>query len=124
MARIDAENALRKRTNHPQEFGDGLAPDHPLAIAAQRTLDRATEDFERIKQRAETKTAAWQAASGALANAETWLKRGRPGGCTLEAVEIEPPKLNKNDVLLDAVPRLQRRGRELKAHIHRVRSAC
>ena len=39
------------------------------------------------------------------------------------AVESEPPRLNKNETVTDAVERLRRRGRELKADLHRIASA-
>jgi hypothetical protein len=124
MARIEAENALKRLVSHPQEFGRGLKPDDPLVVAAERVLAKATDDFERIKQRSETRSAAWQAASGALANVETWLKSGRPGNTTLEAVEVEVPKLGKNETsLLDAISNRRRRVRELRADLHRIESA-
>ena len=123
MAKIGAGNALTRLTSHPQDGGFGLKPDDRRVFEAQRTVDRATEDFERIKQRSETRTAAWQAASGALANAETWLKRGRPGNTTLEAVEVVEPKLAKSEGILDGIERLRRRGRELRADLHRIASA-
>lgn len=54
---------------------------------------------------------------------ESFLRDGRPGNTSLDAVEIEPPKLNKGETVLDAVERLRRRGRELKADAHRIQSA-
>jgi len=113
----------RKRTSHAQEFGDGLAPDHPLVIAAQRHLAKMTDEFERLKALQEIRATAFQAASAAQANVETWLKSGVPGNCTLEAIEIEPPKMLKTETVLDAVERLRRRGRELRADVHRIQSA-
>jgi hypothetical protein len=58
-----------------------------------------------------------------LTNVEEFLKSGRPGGTTLEAVETEPPKLAKGETVIDAIERLRRRGRELQADLHRIRSA-
>jgi hypothetical protein len=122
--KTDAANARRHLTDHPQDWGKNLPPDHPSVVQAQRTLDRATEDFERIKQRSEAKTAAWQAASAALANIETWLKSGRPGGTTLEDFDGPEPKLVKGEnSLLDAIENRRRRTRELKADLHRIASA-
>jgi hypothetical protein len=87
-------------------------------------VDKSTEDFERIKQRSETKTAAWHAASGALANAEVWLKGGRPHGTTLLDYDGPEPKLAKGEAgLLDAVENRRRRVRELEADLHRIRSS-
>ena len=124
MARVDAANALKRLTDHPQDFGSGLKPSDPRVIAAQRTLDKATADFERIQQRSETKTAAWHAASGGLANAEAWLPDGRPHGVTLQDHETEPPKLAKGENgLLDAIEARRRRCRELCADQHRIRCA-
>ena len=63
MARIEAANTLKNLTDHPQDFGHGLKPDDRRVIEAQRLLDKATDDFERIKERSEMRTQAWQSAS-------------------------------------------------------------
>jgi hypothetical protein len=47
----------------------------------------------------------------------------RPHGTTLEDYDGEEPKLLKNETVTDAVERLRRRGRELKANLHRIQSA-
>jgi hypothetical protein len=100
-----------------------LPPDHPLVIEAQKHLDKMTADFERLKQLQEVRTAAWQAASQAKTNCEDWLRHAVPGNCTLEAVEIEEPKLNRGESLIDGIERHRRRVRELKADLHRIASA-
>jgi hypothetical protein len=123
MARIEAENALKRLTDHPQDFGHNLPPSDARVTAATKHLEKMTADFQRLKELQEVRTAAWQAASGALANAETWLKRGRPGNTTLEAVEVVEPKLAKGEGTLDGIERLRRRCRELRADLHRIASA-
>jgi hypothetical protein len=123
MARVEAENALKQLTAHPQDFGHNLKPDDRRVVVAEKHLAKVADDFERVKQRAELRTAAWQQASAALANVETWLRHGRPNGTVLEAVEVEEPMLQKNEGLLDAIERLRRRGRELRADLHRIESA-
>jgi hypothetical protein len=90
---------------------------------AERMVARAAADLQPLRDRAELRAATWQASSQALANAENWLKHGRPPGTVLEAVEVEPPKLNKNESPLDAISRHRLRARELKADAHRIRSA-
>jgi hypothetical protein len=123
--RVAAANALRRLTDHPQDGGFGLKDDggDRRVIDAQRTLAKATDDFERIKQRSDDRAAAWHAASGALAIAEPWLKSGRPGGTTLAECDWPEPKLLKGETALDAIERLRRRCRELKADLHRIASA-
>ena len=115
MRKIDAANELKRLVSHPQDWGKNLPPDHPSVVQAQRTLDKATDEFERLKQLQEVRTAAWQAAARAKTNCEDLLRFGVPGNCTLEAVEIEPPKLLKGESLMDGILRLQRRGREVNA---------
>ena len=51
------------------------------------------------------------------------MRHGVPGNTQLEAVEIEPPKLNKNEDLLTALERVRRRGRELKSDLARIAAA-
>ncbi|MET4277156.1 MULTISPECIES: hypothetical protein [unclassified Bradyrhizobium] len=121
--RVAAANALRRLVSHPQDGGFGLKPDDRQVIAAQRTLDKATDDFDRIKQRSQRLTEAWQAANGAMASAEIWLKHGKPAGVQLHDWEGEPPKLLKGETILDAIERLRRRVRELRADLHRIASA-
>jgi hypothetical protein len=58
-----------------------------------------------------------------VATSENWLRHGVPGNCKLESVEVEPVKLLKGEITADAVERLRRRGRELKADLHRIESA-
>ncbi len=123
--RTAAENRLRQLQAHPQDHGKNLAPDHPSVVQAQRALDRATREFELIKQRSEDRAAAWRVASAPVAACDDWLRHGKPHGTVLEDYDPpEPPALLKNETLLDGIARLQRRGRELRADIHRVRSAC
>jgi hypothetical protein len=45
-----------------------------------------------VQERSETRAAAQQAALRVKVGCEDWLRHGVPGNCTLEAVEIEPPK--------------------------------
>ncbi|WP_354209566.1 MULTISPECIES: hypothetical protein [unclassified Bradyrhizobium] len=123
MRKIDAANALTRLTAHPQDDGRGLPESDPLVAAAKKHLDKMTAGFERMKQLQEVRAAAWQSASQAKAACETWLRSGVPGNCKLEAVEVEPPKLLKGETVIDAIERLRRRGRELKADLHRIASA-
>ncbi|WP_338833549.1 hypothetical protein [Bradyrhizobium septentrionale] len=123
MARVEAAAALSRLTNHPQEFGFNLKPDDPRVIAAQRHLDKMTADAKRLTELQESRVTAWRAASTALAACEDFLRHGAPGNCKLEAVEVEPPKLNKGETVIEAIERYRRRGRELRADQHRIRSA-
>lgn len=123
IAKIEAANALARLTDHAQNHGFGMRPDDPRVIAEQRVLDKATREFELIKQRSEDRAAAWQATSGPLANAEAWLRDGRPHGTVLEDFTGPKPTLSKGEDLLSAIERLRRRSRELKADLHRIASA-
>lgn len=123
MAKIEAGNALRRLTDHPQDGGFNLPVADRRVMEATKVLDKATDDFERLKQLQEVRAAAWQTASQAKAVCEDWLRYGVPANCQIAESEIEPPKLLKGEAVLDAVERLRRRARELKADLHRIRSA-
>lgn len=123
LAKQEAANAHRRLVSHPHDHGLGLKPDHPSVVQAVKTLERAEAELQRVQQRQTERLGPWQAAAAALANVEGWLKAGIPGNCTLEPAVIEPPKLGKNETLLDALDRVRRRGREIKASLHTVRSA-
>ena len=59
-----------------------------------------------------------------LSSVEGWLKNGRPHGTTIEAVELEPPKLAKGESgLLDQIENRRRRVRELRADLARIEAA-
>lgn len=123
--KTDAANALKRLTDHSQDGGLGFKDDDRSVIEAKRQLNKATREFELIKRRSEDRTAAWQAASGAVANAEPYLRDGRPPGTTLLGYDGPDPKQAKGEASsLDAVDNRRRRVRELKADIHRVRSSC
>jgi hypothetical protein len=51
-------------------------------------------------------------------------KKEDDGSTSRAVVEIEPPKLAKGESLMDGILRLQRRGRELRADLHRIESSC
>jgi hypothetical protein len=121
--RVSAEHRLKQLTAHPQDHGFGLPPTDSRVVAAEKHLAKVTDDLRRLQERSETRLAAWQTASAALAACEDWLRHGVPGNCRIEAaVEIEP-KLNKGEGIVDAIERLRRRCRELRADLHRIESA-
>ena len=122
-ARTNAANALKRLTDHPQSFGFNLKPEDRRVIEAQKLLDKLTDDFKRLQERQAARAAAFQAASQALANVEAWLRDGRPSGTTLEDHPTPEVKLNKGESLADAISRLARRTRELRADLHRISSS-
>jgi hypothetical protein len=123
IAKVEAANNLARLTAHPQDFGFNLRPDDRRVIVAQKLVDKLALDAKRLTELQEVRAAAWRSASSALAAVEDWLKGGRPGCCALEAVEAPDVKLLKGETILDAIERLRRRGRELKADIARL-GAC
>lgn len=123
MRKIAAASERKRLTDPAGDGGFNLPDDDVRVVAATKTLAKATDEFNRQQELQQVRSAAFQSAGAALANVETWLKSGVPGNCTIEAVEIEPPTLLKDESIIDAVERFRRRGRELKADAHRIRSA-
>ncbi|MET4518122.1 hypothetical protein [Bradyrhizobium sp. I1.7.5] len=121
--KIEAASELKRLTDHPQDFGFNLKPDDPRVKTAIMHLEKMTADLKRLTELREVRTAAWHAASAALAACESWLRDGKPHGTTLEEVETEPPKLNKGEDVLSGIERFRRRVRELRADLHRIASA-
>ena len=123
MAKIAAANDLRRLTDHPQDGGFGLPETDARVVAATKRLEKETANFNRLQDRQRDTTAAWQAASAPKVGCDDLLRHGVPGGCTLEpAIEVEPTLL-KGESIIDAVERFRRRGRELRADAHRIRSS-
>ena len=123
MTKIAAAAELTRLVSHPQDGGFNLPPSAPQVIAAQRTLDKATEAFTRLQEMQQQRASAWQVSSAALSACETLLRDGRPGGTALEAVEVDPKLAKGEKGLLDAIENRRRRVRELRADLHRVESA-
>jgi hypothetical protein len=121
MARQSAQAALKRLTDHPHQFGLGLAQDHPSVRLATKTLRQAEDDFERLKARSEAKALAWQAASAASANVESWLKHGRPQNTTLTDWDGSAPQLVRGEKsVFDQIENRRRRARELRADLARI----
>jgi hypothetical protein len=89
MARVEAEQALKRLVSHQQDFGRNLREDDPLVIEAQRHLDKMAVDFTRLQELQAVRSAAFQSSSAALAAAESWLRHGRPHGTVLQDYEGE-----------------------------------
>ena len=123
MARIAAESRAEAADRSPRKAVSTCRRRTCASIEAQRHLDKMTADFERLTERSEARSQTWRASSQALADCRGMAAEGRPGNTMLEDIEGEPPKLNKGESVLDAVERLRRRVRELRADHHRVASA-
>lgn len=122
-AKLRADARLKQLVTLRADGGFGLKEDDSRVVEAQRTLDKATADLARISELAEVRSAAWRTISNVMSACETWLRDGVPAGVVLEDHEVEPPKLAKGETLQDAISKLQRRGRELKADLNRIQSA-
>jgi hypothetical protein len=124
LARVNAQNELKRLRDPAGDGGFNLPETDPRVVAATKTLNKATAEFTRLQELQAVRSAAFQSASAAQANVEAWLRDGRPHGNVLEAIEVEPPTRLKGETVLDAVERFRRRGRELKADLHRIASAA
>ena len=105
MARVEAEQTLKRLTNHPQDGGFNLPETDQRVVAAKKHLDKMTADFKRQTELQERRTAEWQATSGAVATCDDLLRHGVPGNCQIDPAEVEPPKLNKGETVVDAIER-------------------
>jgi hypothetical protein len=123
-AKITAEQRLQRLLAPRSEGGFQLRnKDDARLVEQQRLVDKLTDDLRRLNERNEARTAIWTAASHVMSACEGWLRGGVPPGCVLQDHDGEQPKLIKGESVLDAIERLRRRGRELKASIHRIESA-
>ena len=124
LAKTTAANAVKRYTDPASAGGFNLNPADGQVVAAQKLFDKAADDLRRLQELSEIRTAAWQAASAALSNVETYLRHGKPANTTFEAVEVEVPKPAKGENgVLDQIETRRRRVRELKADLHRIASA-
>jgi hypothetical protein len=122
-ARMEADTRLKRLLARPQEGGFDLPDDDLRVVVARRELAERTREAKRLDDLDTARSGAWRAASSTVANVMVWINSGIPGGTTLEAIEIEPPKLLKDEDVLQAVMRLRKHGSELKATIDRISSS-
>jgi len=124
-ARGDVERRLQ-RLRAPRSLGGFDQPEDSREVVELRLqLAKLTDEARRLDELDEVRAARWRTASFTLQAVEGWLRDGRPGSTVLNDYGPEPePKLGKGEDLLSALERVRRNGRELKATLHRVRSAC
>jgi hypothetical protein len=122
LTKITAERRLKRMIDPPHSGGFNLAQTDARVEAATKAVEKATTDAWRQSTLREIRSTQWQMTLSALRNVDSLLQT-RPGNTTFETVEVEPPKLLKNETVLDGIERLRRRGRSLSADLHSVRSA-
>jgi hypothetical protein len=123
-ARGDAERRLQKLLAPRSLGGFNLREDDREVVETRQRVEKFTDEARRLEALYEARITQWQSISRALQACEDWLKNGGiPVGVTLQDHEAEPPKLAKGENVIDAIERIRRRGRELKADLHRIQSA-
>jgi hypothetical protein len=122
-ARGDAERRSQRLLAPSAQGGFDLRENDPQVIEARRQLEKLADEARRLSELYEARSAAWQSASRVVQAVESYLRDGRPGGTALQEYDGPEPKLLKGETVTDAIERLRRRGRELKADQHRIRSA-
>ena len=123
MAKVEAANALRRLVSHAQDGGFGLKDDDRRVIAANKHLDKMTADFKRLTELQEVRTAAWQTASQALAAARTGCATACPAAASSKRSRSSRRSCSRARTVIDAIETHRRRGRELRADLHRIESA-
>ena len=94
------------------------------ALEQLKQVTKLSDEFKRINERREARSASWTAISIVVSAVESWLRGGGvPGGCVLRDFDGPEPKLIKSESIVDGIERLRRRCREIKADIHRIQSA-
>ena len=121
--RIAAIQRLKRLIDHPHDGGFGLKDDDVRVTTQQALVDKLTADLQRLDARRERAVAQWQPAARVRTNVEAYLKDGMPLGTVCEDFDGPVPKLNGKETILDGIERLRRRGRELRADLHRIESA-
>jgi hypothetical protein len=121
--KVIAEQRLKQLRNPRPAGGFDLRDSDPRVVEQLKLVDKLTDELQRLTALQETRAATWRPIGQLTAAVEAWARDGKPPGTTLQDFDGEPPKLLKGESLLDGISRLQRRGRELKADLHRIRSA-
>ena len=123
-AKIEAENRLRRLTDHRSNGGYFLKTGDPRVVEQEKIVEEKTAELQRLTDLDSTRSETWRIAGNLLSNIESWTKNGIPGGNVLAEHEIEMPKLAKGESTLhDALENRRRRYRELRGDLARVQ-AC
>jgi hypothetical protein len=122
QAKGDAQRRLDRLLNHPHDGGFGLDPVTDMRVIMQRrVLADATVAAERLDARYQIARQEFQVAARTRSAIDVCLRNRRHGTAFTEY--LAEPKLLKNEDILGAVSRLERRARELRADLHRCESA-
>jgi hypothetical protein len=119
--RVKATQRLQQLEAHPSFGGFGLGPDDPRVCQQKALIAELTASKERMEARYRRTSEVWQAASKVRTAVEQWLRERPP--TTVEDAPTEPPKLLKNESLLEGIERYRRRARELVADLRRIEAA-
>ena len=117
-----AERALQKMLEAPPA-GHLLHPDDLRVVVARRNLAKLERESTALQERYATRSQAFQSIAQTHSAAMAWITYGRPAGTTLADFAGAEPELKKGEDIPIAIERLRRRGRELKADLHRIASA-
>ena len=90
---------------------------------ARRNLAKLERESTALQERYATRSQAFQSIAQTHSAAMAWITYGRPAGTTLADFAGAEPELKKGEDIAIAIERLRRRGRELKADLHRIASA-
>jgi hypothetical protein len=124
-ARGDAERRLQRLLAPRSENGFDLREGDPQVVQARQALARLADEARWLEELERERSERWRSASRPLQACESWLKDGGvPPGVMLVDHEVDVPKLVKGESITDAIERLRRRGREVKATIHSIQSSC
>lgn len=94
-------------------------PANPQFVEAMRESQRLWDQIERVQERHKQHQARWESLSGLVSNLEKYLLKVAETGIAAFDGSVDAT-LRKNESLSDAIERLRRRLRELKADARRV----
>jgi hypothetical protein len=121
---ILAEQRLKRLLDHQSAGGFHLPETDGRVVEQRRLVNKLNDDLKRLNELGEVRSAAWQSASHVMSACEAWLRGGVPPGVVLQDAEFDVPKLAKGENgLLEQIENRRRRVRELRADLHRTRSA-
>jgi hypothetical protein len=123
LEKIKTERELNRLLARESEGGFNLPPSDQRCLSVQRRLNKLSAELARTTELKRVRSESWSTVSLTLSNVEQWLRGGRPRGTTLEAVDTEPPKLNKDEDIVAAINRFRNRAHELKNALAKISAA-
>ncbi|MBR0694067.1 hypothetical protein [Bradyrhizobium lablabi] len=84
---------------------------------------RRRAEQKRLTELDAARSSAWRLCGNLLSNVQAWIRDGRPGNTTMQAIEVPTPKLQKSETVPAAIDRLRQQAASLRTKLAEIEKA-